>query len=68
MRLNPRIWVFGLAFGFILAGLAVELFDTWGTFGHTIGPWAIGLLVLLVVLCITFLSLSLLGRKTGLNK
>jgi hypothetical protein len=63
MQLNPRMWLFGLAFGFILAGVTVNLVDTWGTFGHALGPWVIGFIVLLAVLSITFLSLSLLARK-----
>ena len=67
MRLNPRIWLLGLAFGFILAGITVQLFDRWGTFGHTIGPWFMGLIVLLAVLSITFFSLYVLGRKAGQN-
>jgi hypothetical protein len=63
MQLNPRIWVFGLAFGILLAGCTVKFVDTIGTFGHAFGPWFAGLLVLLAVLSITFFSISLLGRK-----
>jgi hypothetical protein len=63
MQLNPRIWLFGLAFGLLLAGVTVKFVDTSGTFGHALGPWVIGFIVLLAVLSITFLNLSLLGRK-----
>ena len=63
MQLNPRVWLFGLAFGLLLAGVTVKFVDTWGTFGHALGPWFIGCIVLLAALSMTFLSLSLLGRK-----